>query len=240
MVERKMLKIFDEKKIESEIVITPPKSISDQIYESLKERILVNIIPQGQRLIENDVASLYRASRTPIREAFRRLEQDGLVERIPQGGLRVTEISAQEIREIYGIRMVLEAYVGELACDNITTELIQKLKDISSQARQFLPSSEGSSPENLVELWKLNTLFHDTIYQATESQYLIRMLNTIRDMLLRVRILTLKTAKAEKWKEHEKIINLLESRDKIGLSKLMKQHIQRSAEAALETLRTVD
>lgn len=234
------LKILNEAKIESEIVITPPKSISDQIYESLKERILSNLISPGHRLIENEVAGFYQASRTPIREAFRRLEQDGLVERIPRGGLRVTRITASEIREIFGIRAVLEAYVGELACDNITPDLIQKLKGISHQARHFLPSSSDASTENLVELWKLNTTFHDTIYQATQSQHLVRMLNTIRDMLLRVRILTLKKAKLEKWKEHEEIINCLERRDKDRLCELMKQHIQRSAEAALEALGAAD
>jgi DNA-binding GntR family transcriptional regulator len=231
-----MQKSLSAKNIGPEIVITPPKSVSDQIYESLKERILLNDIQQGQRLIENEVAGTYSASRTPIREAFRRLEQDGLVEKIPNGGLRVTTVTALEIREIFGIRAVLEAYVGELACDNITPNLIRELHQISQNARQLLDSSNMNSQENLYELWKLNTLFHDTIYRATGSKHLIQLLNNLRDKLLRVRILTLKKAKTEKWKEHKEIIKCLEKGDKQKLPELMKQHIKQSAESALEAL----
>jgi DNA-binding GntR family transcriptional regulator len=100
--------------------LEPPNSISDQIYERLKKQILHGEIEPGERLMQNQVAENLRASRTPVREAFRRLEQDGLVERVPQGGVRVTSLDTETIQQVFGIRNVLEAYAIEMACDRIT------------------------------------------------------------------------------------------------------------------------
>ena len=196
------------------LVFAPPRSISDQIYEILKDRILINDLEPGQRLIESEIAQVYQTSRTPIREAFRRLEQDGFVDRVPQGGVRVTEISVQTIKEVFGIRAVLEAYVGELACRHMTPETLAELKQISHQAQRLLSAGDEFPPEMLIELWRLNTQFHDTIYRATLSQQLLKVLNNLRDMVLRFRILTLKQARIRLWEEHEQIIACLEARDR--------------------------
>ena len=122
--------------------LEPPNSISDQIYERLKKQILHGEIEPGERLMQNQVAESLKASRTPVREAFRRLEQDGLVERVPQGGVRVTPLDHETIQEVFGIRKVLEAYAIELACDRITAEEIASLKRLVSQSRELLSSHE--------------------------------------------------------------------------------------------------
>ena len=123
--------------IQQETVIVPPKSISHQIYEVLKERILLGKITLGERIIESNIAEELKTSRTPVREAFQRLVQDGLVERVPQGGVRVTVITPRMIREVFGIRAVLEVYAVELACENIEVEIIIKLKELAEQARKI-------------------------------------------------------------------------------------------------------
>ena len=228
--------VSETSRVPPNLVFAPPRSISDQIYEVLKDRILINDLEPGQRLIESEIAQVYQTSRTPVREAFRRLEQDGFVYRVPQGGVRVTEISVQAIKEICGIRAVLEAYVGELACDLITPETLAELKQISRRAQRLLSAGGDFPPALLIELWRLNTQFHDTIYRATRSQHLLKVLNNLRDMVLRFRILTLKQARIRFWEEHEQIIACLEARDKEKLCHLMKLHTEHSAEGALETL----
>jgi DNA-binding GntR family transcriptional regulator len=85
-------------------------SIADQIYESLKSSIISAELKGGDRLFEAKVAESYQASRTPVREAFRRLEQDSLVERVAQGGVRVTQVTRKTVEDLFGIRTVLEEY----------------------------------------------------------------------------------------------------------------------------------
>ena len=97
--------------------LAPPNSISDQIYEYLKEKILYGDTEPGERLMQMQVAESLKASRTPVRDAFRRLVQDGLAERFPQGGIRVTSVDRETIKSVFGIRAVLEAYAIELACE---------------------------------------------------------------------------------------------------------------------------
>ncbi len=120
------------------MVIEPPKSISDQIYEHLKARILYGEIHPGERLAQEKVAEQLQISRMPVREAFRRLEQDGLVERLPQGGVRVTPVTMETIRHVFGVRTALEAYAIELACDRISEEAIAELENIKGQALEVL------------------------------------------------------------------------------------------------------
>ena len=102
------------------MLLKPPKSISDQIYEHLKTSIFSGEIESGERLTQEKVAADLATSRTPIREAFRRLEQDGLIKRLPQGGVLVTTVDENAIDHILGFREALEVYGIELACDRIS------------------------------------------------------------------------------------------------------------------------
>jgi DNA-binding GntR family transcriptional regulator len=219
-----------------EIVIMPPKSVSDQIYEVLKERILLGKIAPGERMIAGTTAEALQTSRTPVREAFQRLVQDGLAERLLQGGVRVTMITPQMIKEIFGIRAVLEAYAVELACDNIDTETILKLKEMARQSRRLLSSPEANRPEGWIALWRLNTSFHETIYRAAGSEYLLKLLSQLKDLVMRFRFLSLKKTRIRACDEHELMIKYLENKDKSKLKELMNAHIELAASDALKSL----
>jgi len=99
--------------------VRPPKSISDQIYDLLKKKILNSELQPGERLMQEEVAEALKASRTPVRQAFHLLEKDGLVERLPQGGFRITQFDVETIDDLFAIRAVLETYGVELACERI-------------------------------------------------------------------------------------------------------------------------
>jgi DNA-binding GntR family transcriptional regulator len=217
-------------------VILPPKSISDQIYEVLKERILVGRIAPGERIIESTVAEDLKTSRTPVREAFQRLVQDGLVERVLQGGVRVTVITSQMIKEVYGIRAILEVYAVDLACDNIDVETVLKLKEMARQARRVLSSPEANRPEGWITLWRINTLFHETICRAAGSEQLPKLLSQLKDLVMRFRFLSLRKTRIQAWNEHELMIKFLENKDKSRLKELMKAHIESATSDALKSL----
>jgi DNA-binding GntR family transcriptional regulator len=226
--------------IEEGMVIVPPNSISDQIYEVLKEHILLGKIAPGERIIENNIAEGLKTSRTPVREAFQRLMQDGLAERVPQGGIRATIITPRMVKEVFSIREVLEVYAVELACDQIEAETIRKLKELARQARKFLSSSEANEAnrlEELVSLWKINTSFHETIYKATGSEYLLKLIDQLNSLVRRFRFLSMRKTRIRAWDQHELIIKHLEDKDKAMLGELMKAHIE---EAASDTLKALE
>jgi len=223
--------------IQPETIIVPPKSISDQIYEVLKERILLGEIAPGERIIESNIAEDLKTSRTPVREAFQRLVQDGLVERVPQGGVRVTVITPRMIKEVFGIRAVLEVYAVELACDNIDPETIMKLKELAMQARKLLSSPDANGLEGLITLWKINTSFHETIYRATGSDHLLKLVGQLNSLVRRFRFLSMRKTRIRAWDQHERIIKCLEDKDKAMLGGLMKAHIE---EAASDTLKALE
>jgi len=219
-----------------EIRIVPPRSISDQIYEVLRERILVGRIPPGERMVESATAEELKTSRTPVREAFQRLVKDGLVERVPQGGVRVTVATPKMINEVFGIRAVLEAYAVELACDNMDAETIVSMKEMARLARKLLSSPQANRPEGWSELWRINTSFHETIYRAAGSEHLLRVTSQLKDLVLRFRFLSLRKTRIRAWDEHELMIKYFESSDKTKLIALAKAHVQVAASDALRSL----
>lgn len=215
--------------------LDPPNSISDQIYKKLKQQIIHGDIEPGERLRQGQVAGSLKASRTPVREAFRRLEQDGLVERLPQGGVRVTPLDINTIREVFGIRKVLEAYAIELACEHITPEEIKNLKRLLSQARGLLASGPHDLENKIMNLFELNSEFHDAIYRAAENFYLWSMINSLRNIVSRLRFLGLRSYKnwSRAWKEHGQLIEFLQKRDRQAAVKLMQIHLANAAKDVL-------
>ena len=226
-----------ESVIQEGMVIVPPNSISDQIYEVLKERILLGKITLGERMIESTIAEDLKTSRTPVREAFQRLMQDGVVERVPQGGVRVTVITPRMVKEVFGIRAVLEVYALELACDNIEMETITKLKELARQARKLLSSPEANDPEGLIALWRINTSFHETIYRAAGSEQLLKLVGQLNSLVRRFRFLSMRKTRIRAWDQHELMIKYLEKKDKAMLGELMKRHVE---EAASDTLKALE
>jgi DNA-binding GntR family transcriptional regulator len=204
------------------------QGISDQFYEMLKNEIVSNTRQPGERLLEVGLGEQYGISRTPIREALRRLEQDGLVERIPQGGVQVTPISLKMMREVFGIRAVLEAYAAELACDKVTQEDISRLRQVIARAE------EAAISANLRESAMLNTAFHDMICTIPQNLTLLKAASTYGTLVLRFRTLSLHDRRflKETWGEHILITDALEMGDKTKVADLVRRHILKGADAA--------
>lgn len=221
--------------------LEPPNSISDQVYEYLKEKILYGDIEPGERLMQVQVAESLKASRTPVRDAFRRLEQDGLVERLPQGGVRVTSVDPETIRCVFGIRGVLEAYAVELACDSIPADKIAILKQLLRQAREVL-GEELEWETKLRMLFELNTRFHETIYRASGNRYLIDIINNLRNIVRRMRYLGLRAGATwtQVWDEHGELIDHLEKRDKDSAVRLIRVHLRNAASYVSKQLTGAD
>ncbi len=204
-----------------------PQTIAEQVYTLLRKRILDQELLPGERLLEVALCESLNVSRTPVREAFRLLQQDGLVERIPQGGIRVTSLSLDELKEISALRTVLEVYAVELACDLISDQEIARLEKILQQAASLVAAEAEGKAIDVAELSRLNTLFHDTICSAARSTYLNKILEIVRMPILRFRPFSLvdREHRLRGVEEHRQMLDMLRQRNKGELKKLTAKHV---------------
>jgi DNA-binding GntR family transcriptional regulator len=216
------------------VIVDPAKSIADQIYETLKNGIIRGEIEPNQRLFEVEIAKIFSASRTPVREAFRRLEQDGVAERLAQGGIRVPRLDLQTIQDLFNLRAILEVHAIELTSARIRPEEIAYLKQIRAQANELLRSSDISQDFTLNRFFELSSMFHDTIYNATRSRVLIKVISNIRAMVLSMRSMSIRLdSTREVWDEHSRLIDHLERKEKAAAIRLIKQHVSKTANQVL-------
>lgn len=223
-------------------LLIAPRTMSEQVYDLLREKILKQEIKPGEILLEVDVSKALQISRTPVREALSLLQHDGLVTRNPRGGLKVTELTLEELLEVSEIRTVFEVYSIERTCDKITNREIDELEEIIADIDAVLDSTRPDKELDLIKLGELNTNFHDILYEAAGSDYLRRILEIVRLPILRYRPFSLETKKQRErsWNEHKLIVQLLKDRDKKGLKTLIKKHVIDAGRAIAKKLEEFD
>lgn len=208
------------------IKITELRPMSDIIYKKLRQAILEEKFKTGERLIETNIADLLGVSRTPIREAFKQLEADGLIKSIPRKGVIVQGVSLEDALEIYEIREALEGMASRLACKRISKEELQEIRSI-------ITSMETSIEDgNDKEYKKLHINFNNKILEASRNKKLIDEMNKYYEYLISLRNTTLKNNERRKevLQEHIAIINAIESGDEDLAENLTRKHIRRAKE----------
>jgi DNA-binding GntR family transcriptional regulator len=195
--------------------------MGDAAYASLKDAIINGTLPQGQRLIETQLSLQMKVSRVPIREAMKRLEQDGLLEKTGKRGFVVKELSKDEIYETLGIRALLESYAASLATTHIDAALIKKLEDNMENYRLAL---EVGDTEKLL---LYNTLFHEIIYKAAGSNILYTVIYHFRDFLAHYRRMLLSCTDYARLSlnDHKDMIEAMRDKDREKVEQIVKKHI---------------
>ncbi len=199
---------------------------ADQVYNYLRKAILSGEILSRTRLIEQDVAAMLDASRTPVREAISRLIQDQLVKPLSSGGVEVVD-TLQEYDEICSIREALEGVAARLAAKHITEEELTRLEELANASTQSsFEDSQGRS--------EINWEFHDIIYKASRSNRLMVMIDNFRDFFLNKQILEMYTAEDTQIavKQHFDLVQALRDRDGKRAEKLMRGHLEHFRERA--------
>jgi len=143
--------------------------LRDVVFHTLRQAILRGELKPGERLMEIQLANKLGVSRTPIREAIRKLELEGLVLMIPRKGAEVADISEKSLRDVLEVRKVLEELAVKLTCDKIKSAQIEELKQAAEEFRKTLKSSD------ITEIAEADVRFHDVIYEATDNQKLIQL-----------------------------------------------------------------
>lgn len=207
--------------------------LRDVVFNTLRQAILRGELKPGERLMEIQLANKLGVSRTPIREAIRKLELEGLVLMIPRRGAEVAEITEKSLRDVLEVRGALEELAVKLACQKITDAEIAELRLAEKEFEQALKSGD-------VTIYaEADVKFHDVIYRATDNQRLIQLLFNLREQMYRYRVEYLKREEAHEnlLVEHKRIIETIATRDMDAAVDAVCQHIDNQVSAVIDTIR---
>lgn len=209
------------------------KPLRDVVFDTLREAIINGTLRPGERLMENQLAEELGVSRTPIREAIRKLELEGFLVMAPRKGAFVAGISLKDITDVFEVRMGLESLAAGLAAERITDEELEEL------GRIIVRKGEVILEGNIALFIELDAKFHDTLYQTSRNQRLVQILNNIQDEIQRFRSASLaypgRLHKA--LDEHRKIVEAIAERDAARARILAREHIENAEKSLLETVR---
>lgn len=203
-----------------------------EAYTYLESAILTGELKPCERLVEQELAARLGMSRTPIREALRRLEERGLVRILPHRGAVVAEISPVDIENIYTVRCHVESLAARLAAERITPKMIEQVRDLA------LAQSRRSAGRNIRALMHANDAFHDTIYGAAGNPCLLEVIQQLRRQVHPVRFSAWSQPEriTRSLTEHREMVQVLRRRDGAGLAELTQKHLSVAKDAYLASL----
>lgn len=206
--------------------------LRENAYELIKRMILKGYFEPGERLPESQLSKKFGVSRTPIREAIRKLAAEGLVEITPKGGTKVSKLTKKDIDEIYEIRGVLESLAAEKAASLISHEEIESLEKLLKDSEKTLLNKD------MKRMAQIDTKIHNLICKSSKNNRLSQLIDVLCTNITRQRELILETPGAgkEAIAGHRKIINALKKRDKKVIIKAVHEHIMRGREILLEKI----
>lgn len=202
------------------------QSLRGRVLQQIRDGILSGKYETGDELREVTVGKELGASRTPVREALRQLELEGLVEIIPNKGARVNGITSKDVRDIYEIRSYLEGLAARWATENVTEEQLNELEEI------VLLSEFHLRKEQQEQMVSMDGRFHAFIYKASNSRMLDHVLEDFHRYVKHARALSVATReRAQKSvREHKAILEAMKNRDPDLAEQLANEHIMRAME----------
>ncbi len=207
--------------------------LRDVVLNTLRRAILLGELKPGERLMELHLAEKLGVSRTPIREAIRILELEGLVTMMPRKGAAVAQITEKSMNDVLEVRRALDALCAELACDRITSEELDALRLASDSFEAAVRTADAK------EIAHADVAFHDIIVRATGNQRLIQLVNTLSEQMYRYRFEYIKDTSQHETliKEHRIIYQSIVSKDRETAAAAAKTHIDNQEKAIIRQIR---
>ena len=206
------------------MIIQRNKSMREKVYEVLKEMIIEGKIAQGERIIETEYSNKFQISRTPIREALRMLELEGLVISNTTGGVLVKKFTKEEIIEVYKIRIALEGIILKEVIQKASKNDIKVIENILEKTNLELEN------DNLEKVFELFSKFNSILYDIAKVPRVTSMINNINLYLKRFRKLSIdnKTRKKEAFSDHLQIFQCIKNKDLKKALEINKDHLEKS------------
>ena len=187
--------------------------LRDVVFNTLRQAIITGEFAPGERLMEIALANRLGVSRTPVREAIRKLELEGLVVMIPRKGAEVARITEKDLRDVLEVRCSLEELAAELAAEKLDQALVEFESAIESGDNAAIADSDME--------------FHDIIFDATGNPRLIQIIGNLREQFYRYRLEYVKDTDYHivLLNEHKELVNAIRAGKKEEARKIMKKHI---------------
>jgi len=207
---------------------------ANAIYQALREAILSNVLPAGERLAEPQLAALFKRSRTPIREAILRLEWERLAERSVRRGFVVGGVSREEVLEIYAVREVIDGLAARLAAEGCLPSDLEHLVWLNRRLRK---AGEQHDYKLMLEL---NIEFHEAIARASRNGLLLQFMRQIHDSIRRFPDTTFsyRGRGAEAAREHDALLDALARRDPDAAEQIARQHMARARQVRIAMIQS--
>ena len=207
--------------------------LRDVVFKTLRQGILTGELKPGERLMEIHLANKLGVSRTPIREAIRKLELEGLVTMIPRRGAEVAQITEKSMKDVLEVRKVLDHLSVELACERITEEEKEKLKNACVDFEDAVKSGDFSM------IARTDVVFHDIIVAATRNMRLSQMVNNLAEQMYRYRFEYIKDSSLHSRlvEEHREICRGIMEGDSNKALAAIEAHIDNQENAVLNQIR---
>lgn len=206
--------------------------LRDVVFNTLRQAILTGELKPGERLMEIHLADRLGVSRTPIREAIRKLELEGLVVMIPRKGAQVAKITEKNLKDVLEVRRALDTLAVRLACKRMDDTYKKQLREACDEFAKVVKCS------NTKDITEADVRFHDIINQSTGNDRLIQLVNNLAEQMYRYRLEYIKDAAYHNRliNEHEEIYNAILERDEERAAKAVVVHIDNQEASILEHL----
>lgn len=206
--------------------------LRDVVFNTLRQEILTGKMKPGERLMEIHLANKLGVSRTPIREAIRKLELEGLVIMIPRKGAEVAQISWKSLKDVLEVRRALDVLAIELACERMAAE---QLEALYKACEGF---EEATKTKDTRKIAEADVAFHDIIVASTGNQRLIQLVNNLSEQMYRYRFEYIKDSSQHQTlvEEHKEMYRSIQSKDKKAAAGVVKKHIDNQEEAIIRQL----
>lgn len=207
-------------------------TLAEQVFEVLQQYIVTGELRPNQRLVESKIAKRLGISRTPVREALKRLELTGYAKMFPEGGLVVTDFSASQIQGLFEVREALETMAIKLSCQRITEEQINKAEEY------YIRSCEAIRDRDLGQYAELHRAFHEELYSACGNEQLWSLVLTLRYQYSDLRLTRVFTHRD--WQaqivQHSRLLKAVRERNAYRAEKALIRHFKTSLKIALQRL----
>lgn len=216
------------------MIIEKNKSMREKVYDTLKQMIIDGVIKPGERIIETEYSNKFQISRTPIREAIRMLELEGLVESQTTGGVIVKTLTREEISEIYKIRIALESLIIEEIIKKINNQDIKKLEKVLKNTKKAF------EVKDIEKVFSLFTEFNQILYDIASLPKVTGMINNINLYLKRFRKLSIDnpSRKEEAFEDHVQILEAIKNKELSTAISINRMHLEKSMNFILSKLST--
>jgi len=209
------------------------KPLREIVFQALREAIISGELKPGERLMEVQLAEEMGVSRTPVREAIRKLELEGLVVMVPRKGAYVAGLSMKDAADVFEVRQSLEGLAAALAAERITDEEIEALERI------LLEINDAAEKNDLNLIIQKDAEFHNILFKASRNDKLVQIINNLKEQIDRFRIQSFENPGRLKKlvEEHKKIVEAISERNVEKAKKLAEEHIEKVENNVMNILR---